>query len=455
MKINTNSRIMQILKRMKLVSQYGTSIAITTSFNILLAILSILTGVLVARLLGPTGRGELSIIQIYPQFLATLSLLGMSEAVAYYSANERESAGSFLISGLFISLLACIPFFFLGYVAIPKIIGQYPNTIVASSQSYLFFLPVNAVLLLLTQSLRGRNHILFWNILRVLPSASWLIILLSSVVNKDATPSSLASRFLLASALLILIFWLIGFRGLSGPFRVDLLIIKKLLFYGMPIALSGLPLLFNLRLDQLLLPKYIESKFIGYYAVAVSWSTIANPMINAVSEVMLPKIASNQSSLVRKQLLAQTIRLGVLLSFGVGVIAALVAPLIIPIFFGPDFREAVPVSILLSLASCFLSLNLILRSGALSLAKPKIVLLVESSGFICTIILLYFLLIPYQIIGAALASLFSYAISSVAFIYCIHQAAKISIKDIVVPQMADFHLIYQKMGQYIQAFRTN
>src|SRR2546427_12260714 len=78
----------------------------TAGTNFILAALGLLTGVLVARLLGPRGRGELTAIQTWPSVIATASMLGLPDALVYFSAREPAQVGRRLGSAMLLGLLA-------------------------------------------------------------------------------------------------------------------------------------------------------------------------------------------------------------------------------------------------------------------------------------------------------------------------------------------------------------
>jgi O-antigen/teichoic acid export membrane protein len=73
---------------------------ITATVNLVLAVLGMMSGVLAARLLGPHGRGELAAIQTWPGVIGTLAMLGMPEAIVYYSARDERGAGRYLGSAV-------------------------------------------------------------------------------------------------------------------------------------------------------------------------------------------------------------------------------------------------------------------------------------------------------------------------------------------------------------------
>src|SRR5690349_3654476 len=53
--------------------------------------LGAVTGVLIARWLGPAARGELVIASVGPQFIGTLMILGTDEAVVYFLARATST----------------------------------------------------------------------------------------------------------------------------------------------------------------------------------------------------------------------------------------------------------------------------------------------------------------------------------------------------------------------------
>jgi len=51
----------------------------------------VLTGILLARTLGPRGRGELAAAILWPTLIMTLGTLGMTEAITYHTARRSAS----------------------------------------------------------------------------------------------------------------------------------------------------------------------------------------------------------------------------------------------------------------------------------------------------------------------------------------------------------------------------
>ncbi len=67
----------------------------TMGMNLLLMGASLLSGSLAAHLLGPTGRGQLAAIQLWPLAIMTIGSKGIVEAAVCYSGRFRAQSGVF------------------------------------------------------------------------------------------------------------------------------------------------------------------------------------------------------------------------------------------------------------------------------------------------------------------------------------------------------------------------
>jgi O-antigen/teichoic acid export membrane protein len=132
--------------------------------------LGLVSGVLAARLLGPRGEGELAAIQTWPSFMATVAMLGIPSALAYYSAREPTVAGRWLSTAIVLGFAGCVPFAIVGYFVMPWLLSSQTTAIIAGARAYLWLFPILALVGMLVHPLRGRNDLVAWNLLRPLPT---------------------------------------------------------------------------------------------------------------------------------------------------------------------------------------------------------------------------------------------------------------------------------------------
>jgi O-antigen/teichoic acid export membrane protein len=111
------------------------------------------------------------------------------------------------------------------------------------------------------------------------------------------------------------------------------------------------------------------------------------------------------------QLLPRAVRLTMLAALVVNLCLALVAPLLLPLLFGPEFRDAVPMTfVLLAAAVPFTGAGVL--SGALQAdGAPLIPSVGEGLALVLTVIGLAVALKPWGGVGAAVVSLVSYSTS--------------------------------------------
>ena len=432
------------------ISRFGSLLALTMTTDALLAGLSVASGVLAARLLGPTGRGELAAIQTWPTLLASFAMLGIPAALAYYSAREPDNAGRRLTTAMLSTALACLPFVVAGYLILPRLLSAQSAAVVQAAREYLWLLPLYALVGMLHHPLRGRNDLGAWNLVRLMPTIMWILLLLTSAVVGFARPAPLARGYLIGLALLFFPMGYVVIRRLPGSFRPSTALVRPMLRYGLPSVLSVVPSTLNLRLDQMLMAGLLAPQVLGWYVVAVAWSGAVSPLLGPLSSTMLPRVAGapidstvNRSA-HQAQLLAQSARLGCLLASLMAAGIALIAPLAVPIIFGQAYFPAVPAAMILSVAAGILILKDVMAAGALSLGQPRFVLLAESVGLVVTVTLLWLLLRPFQLIGAALASAISYATVLGVLVQQLRRQTGLTASQLLVPTRADIVLVLSK-----------
>jgi O-antigen/teichoic acid export membrane protein len=417
----------------------------TSGANVLLAVLALVTGSCAARLLGPEGRGELAAIQMWPAFLATIAYLGLPNALIFYSAQSAEKAGRYLGSATALALLMSVPVMALGYALLPYVLSaQAPDTI-AAARWYLLLLPIQTLGAMPFHLLRGRSDFAAWNALRFAPAIGWLAILLVAWRLGAARPSVVASLYLALLALLAVPTLLIARRRVAGSLRPDPRAWRPMLGYGLPSMLSGVPQLLNLRLDQLLMAALLPPQMLGLYVVAVTWSTAVAQLPNALGSVLFPRTAAQSDARQRAQVLAQGTRLAVLSAVAVGAAVALITPVAMPLLFGAQFGAAVPAALVLVAAAAVSATNSVLEEGLHGLGRPVVALWAELAGLVATATALLLLLVPFGIMGAAVASLLGYGAVTCTLALCIRRLTGCSLSTLFWPNQRDIRRIRDRV----------
>ena len=92
------------------------NVAETALTNLMLGALGIMTGIIAARWLGPNGRGELAAIQMWPSVVASVAMIGLPEALVYFSAKHPSDSRRYLLTAGLLAFVVMPLFATIGYV---------------------------------------------------------------------------------------------------------------------------------------------------------------------------------------------------------------------------------------------------------------------------------------------------------------------------------------------------
>jgi O-antigen/teichoic acid export membrane protein len=384
--------------------QFGGSLLGTGATNISLAALGVVTGVLGARLLGVEGRGGLAAIQTWPSLVATVAMIGLPEAVVYFSARQPDKAGRWLGTSMACALLTSVVFGLVGYLAMPFLLAAQTPSIIAAARWYLALGPIYALVRMPLYMFQGLGEFGIWNRLRMAPSVGWILVLGLAFALGRRRPDSVAVAYLGVLALLFVPMAILARRRIHNSLCPDLTAWPALLRYGSRSALADVPQLIRQHLDLLMMAMFVPAPALGLYAVSIAWGGAASPILEAVSVVVFPWVAASHHSEERSQRMLFGTRTALMLSLPVTGLLVAGAPIFVPLLFGESFRDAIPCAVLLSVSGVLSSVSKVVANGLRGLGEPQAILRAELTGLALFGAGLIFLLGPAGILGAALSS---------------------------------------------------
>lgn len=432
-------------QRLHLASPFASNIALTVAVNGSIALAGLITGPLCARLLGPSGRGELAAIQNLYWVVAILAMLGMPEATLYFTARTKNKGKNVLASGLVTVLLASPLFFLIFFRLAPALLAAQSPQVARTAGWCLLGIPLYAISNIPLFALRGQNDLTGWNLLRILPTLGWLCLLLLMPVLAVPTPRLAAFGYLAILAITAIPILLFARRRLKGSFVPETKSWRPMVKYGLPLAGAAVPYHLNLRLDQMLMAAFLPASSLGLYVVGVSWSGAVTPILLGIGTVLFPRVASADTSL-RAKLLAQGTRFSVVIAVLVALVIGVGTRWMIPLLFGQAFRESVVVGTVLVFAAAISGLNIVMEEGLRGLGEPSSVFWGETAGLVITIGSLAFLLPRFGILGAGIASVLGYLGTLCILLVRACLKTGFSLSEMLVFQAKDFTLLVRKIS---------
>jgi len=189
---------------------------------------------------------------------------------------------------------------------------------------------------------------------------------------------------------------------------------KELLSQGWLVYLGSIFAILNLKLDQVMLKWYQGAEQVGIYAVAAQLSEAWYFIPTAIVASFFPKLISLRDTnfAVYQIRLQQLFSLLFLISIIVAAIISLGSKLIIDIFFGESYSESANVLVVHIWAAVFIFMRALFSRWILIENVLVFSLITQGFGAVVNIVLNYFWINQYGVMGAAYATLISYASSS-------------------------------------------
>jgi O-antigen/teichoic acid export membrane protein len=321
-----------------------SALAGTFAGNSVILLSGIVTGILVARLLGPANRGALAAVLFWPQLIAALTFLSLNEATVLQVGQQPARAARIGTAALLAAIVLAVIASSVAYLILPGLLGAERANLWATARLYaVVSLPFQYVFLARNAVDWGRLRFAPHNQFRVAVPLLYLLGLIILAATHRITVVSAAMASLAAVIIGAVIRVSVGWTAID--WQLDASAIKQLLrtgwsFHGITVLLA-----LSTQIDRLVVIRLFNDSIVGYYMVAFTVASAGLGAIGAAfSRVLLPTLASAGSDRrAQARILSRGIRTAMLLLFVAGAALAVVAPQLVVLLFGHRFAPAGPL----------------------------------------------------------------------------------------------------------------
>lgn len=304
------------------------------------------TGVLVARLLGPESRGELAEVQFWAGAIAGVGICSLPSALSFFIARKQDQAsmaGSALASAAVLTWLSLL----CGLILVDFVVDPALRNL---QMLYLiFFLPANFIALTLVAIDHGRQDFARYNAFRLLPQATYFAGIMLLWQQSVLSVSTLLAASWLGTLLICIGRWRLARQ--NGIARPRLREMATLLRTGLEFHATAFAGILFQNADRVICVTYFTHADLGRYAVALTLSGAGLGIVSsATSIVIFPKLAAAQTFVMRRHLIRNALGASCIAALGTNACIALIIPVLLPLLFGTEYAEAVPIAILLCIA---------------------------------------------------------------------------------------------------------
>ena len=386
------------------------SVLQTAGFNVVMTLCAGGGGIVLARIFGPTIRGEYAAITAWFGIALTVGSMGQPAALCFFVSSDPIRAREYVASSRAMMFATGVIALCTGILLAPEL-ARGNATVetgyrIAFGASIIAYIGASYTFSLQARSLRS------WNIVRVSqPVLSLVAVLIMwgfHVLTLDGSMLILAGTMLCQLGL--------AYAGCHRaglvPGHLETKLIRPLSGYGLAQMAALTPSVINSQLDQLVLSQTVPSADLGRYAIAVSLSSLPLPLVAAIGYVGFPKLAAQKvatSGTRRIQRIAVFSSLGI--SAGILIPFSASAKWVIPMVFGPKYTGAVPLLWILTPGAICLGCNQVVGDLLRGRRKPVIVAWSQGLAAVFTVVMLLALIPFVGVYGAAIASTVAYAIA--------------------------------------------
>ena len=374
-------------------------------------VIEFLIGVIIVYYYGSLGKGQFSAILSFSGLIASFSSLGFNNSRVYFEnkklLNKDECFSIQLTYQIILIILLILPFLFLSNQIINylEINAEYSlfliYFIIASVSSQIFILFLNSGYLGVLNTKKYAQLRLTFVILKLLS------VLLCSILYFDIL-YAFYLLIILETICIIVILYKTNFHFIS-LFNINRKLMIDFIQFGFKSNLTVVVNNLLKRFDLFLIIYFLSIEDYGVYSIAVIFLTLMMSVSGAVNGILFGKLTSNKFE--NKNIINISILIFITTTLFALILSFVTKPLIL-VFYGQDFLEAVPVSILLISSAVFVGSSSVFKTALISVNKANLNTFEQLITAMFQIPIMYYFISKYGLVGVGVSILTGSIISS-------------------------------------------
>jgi len=331
---------------------------------------SLVTTVVVARLLGPAGRGLYAVAVATSAVGVQLGNLGLHTANVHFAARNPQSLpgllGNTLIVGFGLGSLVSTALAIIALTS-PQTIPIHGVLLILT----LVGIPLGIAYLLIQDLMLGMHDVRGYNLVEVVNKSVPLVLMMCVFVAHQASVASLFATTL--AALVAGSMW--SMHRLESKLQnwpmPSLALFRETIHYSLRTYLVTLFAFMVLRADLFMVLKMLGAEQAGYYSIASSMADVVGTLAVVVGTVLLPRLSSLSD-------VGAKLRLTYKVMYGVGttllsllLIACVLAKPAVRLLFGNVFEPSAVTFVLLAPGVLFVGMQAVVMQFLNSVGCPK------------------------------------------------------------------------------------
>tara|TARA_B100000378_G_scaffold206253_1_gene169511 strand:+ start:14658 stop:15959 length:1302 start_codon:yes stop_codon:yes gene_type:complete len=407
--------------------------------NITIILCGLLTSIVTARWIGPSGNGIIAGITVYPTLFMTIGSLGIRQSTTYflgkgiYSEDEiKRAITQIWVLTSFVSLITC--YFLITY---------FSESGSKLSWVLLAILPVPFNLFITYNSgiFLGKNDIKTFNRVNWIPpliilSLNILLVIGFSMGVAGALIAIIGGPVFMAVVMLFKNDFLKAFS-----IHFDFKIIKSMLSLGLVYAFALLMISLNYKVDVIILDKLSSSYELGIYSKGANIIQYLWQIPMVLSTIIFSRSATTKDDFTFSLKVAQLLRVSIVFVGIASLVLFLLANFVITMMYGREFYGSIEVLKILLPGVLLMTIFKVMNVDLAGKGKPWVSMKAMIPALIVNVALNIMWDAEYGAVGSSWASTISYSLAALLFLFFYCKETKVPVKEFYRYKKSDFDFI--------------
>jgi len=402
------------------------------------SVMGMVSGIILARWLGPHDRGVLALVLLLPSTLVTLVKFGAAQANVYMINREKapieKVASNALVLAIFWGLLTSVVVWLVRDQLTETVLRDVPDWALA-------FALVRTPLLLLDNYLfsilQATGKFGTYNVRLLLSESLRLVLLAIALIGLDL--GLFAALSIYTGVWIFNVAWLMVAmaREIAFQLKVDWGLIKETYSFGIRSYVQILTQHMLIRVGFYMVSYFLGASQVAFYTIALRFTELVLEIPQAIGLVLYPRLTALPEEEVHR-LTAQTCRRTLIVTLPAALALAVLGPYVIILWYGEAFEPATAPLPWAAAAVAMMSMFVIITRDFTSRAEQRINTLSGLVALITNATLCYFLIPPLGIVGAAMATAAAYTAACAVLVAFFLAESGLSLGELFVPKRDDF-----------------
>ena len=384
------------------------------------------TSILLARFLGRDRMGEYGAVYAYLALYTWIATFGLEPILAREASQRRAEASRIFLAGTVIALCFSVCGIGLALLMAPLFgYGGDLRTLVLFAAVDVLVVPAVSLAAIVFQVDMRQWYAVGIGLLR---QAMWLAAIALLASGKASIFWVIFSRSLvgfIAAIITVQVCWRKDL--LPGPWSFSWQEARKLVRFGLPVALSTVSVGIYHRVDQVMLHSMAGDRVLGPYVIAVQLIELFSALPVALMSSLFPILSCTASDEPRfTHYLSTSYRVLLLVVFGACAVMTPIAAPMIQLFYGNAYSATSPLLIVLIWSEVPVFFGVVISNAMVARGLQNYLPLSTVVGAVVNILLNLVLIPRYGALGSSWATVVSYCLASMLMFLCFPATRRLS-----------------------------